>query len=155
MATLANQKPTKQRWRANKKQFSCLHINTENTVSEYHHPGKSFPKSPFPVTWEVTYMCTEGQNVLILACITHNATSGKRAKVTPLPMDHHGTSSHKKSCIEPFCFIVCHILNQVSSEFSCLAECCNVVFLQRSRNVLWTTQFHLTFHQQLSCLHEL
>ena len=58
VATLTNQKPAKQMWqRHNKQQCSCLHMNTENTVSEYFHPCKSLPWTQFSVTWKVIYMC--------------------------------------------------------------------------------------------------
>ena len=52
------------------------------------------------------------------------------------------------SCYFLFFVVVFYILNQVSSCFSCLAECCNTVLQWSSRNVLWTMNLHLTFPQQ-------
>ena len=44
-----------------------------------------------------------------------------------------------------WCFFGCFsVLNQVSSYFSCLAECCNSVLLWSSRNVLWTAKHNKT-----------
>ena len=31
---------------AKKEELSCLHINSENSTSEYIHPGRSHPKAP-------------------------------------------------------------------------------------------------------------
>ena len=48
-----------------------------------------------------------------------------------------------------WCFFGCFsVLNQVSSYFSCLAECCNSVLLWCSRNVQWSTTLHLTLYHQ-------
>ena len=46
-----------------------------------------------------------------------------------------------------FVFFVFHILNQVSSCFSCLAECCNNILPWSSRSVSGTTRLHLTSHE--------
>lgn len=47
--------------RAKKEELSCLHINTENSISEYIHPGRSHPKAPLSLTWNAFYVCTELQ----------------------------------------------------------------------------------------------
>ena len=50
-----------------------------------------------------------------------------------------------------FIQVICSVLNQVPSCFSCLAERCNSVLLWSSRNVLWTTTLRLTLCHQWMC----
>ena len=50
---------TNRRRQARQPWFPSLHINTEDGVSAYLHPGSSFPKSSV-LRLETSFMCTEG-----------------------------------------------------------------------------------------------
>ena len=49
--------------------------------------------------------------------------------------------------MEPFYVLVLGYFFIVPIFYSCLGECCNTVLLWGSRNVLWTVNLHLIFHQ--------